>query len=592
MGLFALSCALFAHRFWQPFTRVFRRLFFIALTAVAVAAAAYVFDPRARLILPAEKEYPQLPRQFHEALRERRAEVKTDGAVSAIESLGRLYQANRLYAEAAIVYKNLGKRLSLEDHYDLALLALDQGDLIEAARQLGSVAANAPRYKPAAATLAEVWFKLGKPVEAEAIYLKTLSSDADDADANLGLARIELQKGEDEKAAVRLEKLLVKHPEQTGGIALLSQLWMRRGNLERAHTLAKLSRQRPAPIEDDPWREHLLQSCYDIQALSLEFENYANAGQLVKALPLLDRVELLDPKSWIPDLLRGWSQAQTHHLDQAIASYHRALEKNGDREKLIPLLASALKELGHDSEALKLCAAASNDLPDSMPILTAYEALLGKTKDSETEARVLKRMLEKEPFTYSTNLRLSELYWEAGRRDEAARYLKQIAELYPADITSRALLGEYYISNEESELAIRLLEQALEHVGNNEQARVQLRSLLGQAYLNYAVASSSSGKYRDAGDAAEKAYGFIPSNPQLLSLAAENFAQAKDYPRAEQALRKLIVLQPDNPTLYLSLGDLEADQGKHHGGPGALASGSVEVVGHGLDAAARNSIAT
>jgi tetratricopeptide (TPR) repeat protein len=314
-------------------------------------------------------------------------------------------------------------------------------------------------------------------------------------------------------------------------------------------------------VEDDPWREHLLQSCYNIQTLSLEFENYANAGQFAKALPLLDRVEALDPHNWIPDLLRGWSQAQAHHLDQAIASYRRALDKKGDKEKIVPIMAAALVEKGSDADALKLCAAASQELPDSMPILTAYENLVSKNNDPATDAELLKRMIAKEPFTYSTNLKLSKIYWSTGRYAEALPYLKQIADLYPSDVTSRALLGQYYVSTDQASIGVPYIEQALEQEKDG-QIREQLRTLLGSAYFKAAAAFSSAGKYEQAGEVAEKAAGVLSNDVRLLSVAAENFAAAKNYRRAEAALQKLISLQPDNPTLYLSLGDLEAEEGE------------------------------
>ena len=538
-----------------------RRSSLIVLIAFALAGGAYYFSRRTSVVLPPERQYSALPAQFRAALLQARAEARAHPSVERIEKLARLYQANRLFGEAATVYKDLGSGLSPEDHYDLALLSLDEGDLPRAARELEAVERGAPDYKRAQSTLAEVWFKLGKSAEAETVYRKILVAKPDDPAAELGLARIELQRNDDEKAAARLENLLAKHPEQTDGIALLSQLWARRGNAERAAALAKWSRQRPAPVEDDPWREHLLQSCYNIQTLSLEFENYANAGQLAKALPLLDRVEALDPQNWIPDLLRGWSQAQAHHLDEAIASYQRALDKKGDKEKIVPIMTAALVEKGAEAEALKLCAEASSELPDSMPILTAYESLVSKSSDKSTDAQLLKRMIAKEPFTYSTNLKLSKIYWETGRYPEALPYLKQIADLYPADVTSRALLGQYYVSIDQAALAIPYIEQALAHEKEGR-VRPQLQALLGSAYVNAASALSSAGKYEEAGEAAEKAADVLSNDVRPISVAAENFAAAKNYRHAETALQKLISLQPDNPTLYLSLGDVEAEAGE------------------------------
>jgi tetratricopeptide (TPR) repeat protein len=128
-------------------------------------------------------------------------------------------------------------------------------------------------------------------------------------------------------------------------------------------------------------------------------------------------------------------------------------------------------------------------------------------------------------------------------------------------VTSRALLGQYYVSTDQASIGVPYIEQALEQEKDG-QIREQLRTLLGSAYFKAAAAFSSAGKYEQAGEVAEKAAGVLSNDVRLLSVAAENFAAAKNYRRAEAALQKLISLQPDNPTLYLSLGDLEAEEGE------------------------------
>ena len=100
----------------------------------------------------------------------------------------------------------------------------------------------------------------------------------------------------------------------------------------------------------------LLVDCYDLQRLGLAFEQYRLAGQMDEALPLLDRLEELDPKGWIPPMLRGWSQKEAGHYPEAEREYRLALANGADPERICPLLVAALLTDGKPGEAADLLA--------------------------------------------------------------------------------------------------------------------------------------------------------------------------------------------------------------------------------------------
>jgi tetratricopeptide (TPR) repeat protein len=60
----------------------------------------------------------------------------------------------------------------------------------------------------------------------------------------------------------------------------------------------------------------------------------------------------------------------------------------------------------------------------------------------------------------------------------------------------------------------------------------------------------------------ERAIELIPNKPEVYGLAANIYVQTKQFSRAAELLGKLAGFQPENPTIYLSLGDVLYQAGK------------------------------
>ncbi len=352
----------------------------------------------------------------------------------------------------------------------------------------------------------------------------------------------------------------------TSGAGLLAQVLDRRGETERAGVLRLWSRQKPEPVPDDPWGDALLLDCFDLQRLGLKFEEYHSSGQIALALPLLQRIEELDPKSPIPPLLRGWSQIQNHNAAGAVDEYGEALRRGGDPEKICPYLAQALLALGREADAAKLLAEYNEKKPGSIPILTAYADVAMRAKDRPLATALLEQVVEKEPFLVSADMSLASLLWAAGDRDRAARCLERVNQVSPGDVPSRALLGEYYLGRKQPESAVPVLEQALASETADTPARRNLAQMLFAAYL--AAGNEQEAKGDAAGAVAnryEKAIRLAPANPSGYAVMAAACAKLGMLGDAAAALGKLAELQPANPTVFLSLGDVLYRQGDRDG---------------------------
>lgn len=513
-----------------------------------------------------EVHYPNLPPAFSQALEKALQKMRSnENDRDAERLLARLYQANRLYPEARAVYQKIGAGtpgLGSRDHYYLALLDQDENDLVAAQKELREVVKNAPNYLPARLALAEVLFKTGREDEAEKAYSAVLAIDPNQPQAMLGLARLDLQRGNDDAAASRLEDLMAVHSDMTTAAALFAQILNRRGESDRAEAMTEWSRQKPEPILADPWMTEMLADCYDVQRLALLFESYFKTGQIDQAIPFLRRVEILDPKSPAPQILKGWSAAQQHDYATAVAQYQLAIAKGGDLEKICPYLIQAMITLGQVSEAEKLLADYYARTPESIPVLTAYADVAARRGDEKLAKLLLTKLVVKDPYLYSANVSLGKILWAEGDRDGAAKCLQRIASVEAGDVASRALLGEYFLGKSDPVSAIKPLEQAIALTDARAPLIKNLKAMLNEACLQSGNAEEKAGRVSAAVKYYDKGIAILPADSRAYAYEADACARLGQFGKASEALQKMSSLQPENPTIYLSLGDVNYRDGK------------------------------
>jgi tetratricopeptide (TPR) repeat protein len=516
--------------------------------------------------LPGLVAYKNLPAAFNQRLRGVFEQIRLrPDDMDSVRKLARLYHANGLYGEARSCYTLLAVHsvgLNARDHYYLADIAQNESNLTDTETELRASLVTGPDYLPARLALANALFKSGDEVAAGKEYSAVLQKQPDQPQASLGLARIELQKGDDAAASARLEELLAAHPESTGAASLFAQVLERLGQTDRAVAVTQMSLQKPEPPLADPWMTELLADCYDIQRLSIAFEEFFKMGQMDGALPLLDRLSELDPDNPTIKIFRGFSHARAGRHSEATREFREALAKGGDPEKICPYLVQSLFDQGKDAEAENLLAGYSAKLPDSVPLAKAYSEVATRRGDAALVRRLLTKVLEKEPYLYPQNMSLAKILWTSGERDEAAKYLERVASVYASDVPSRALLGEYFLSKSDPVSALKFLEQAYTHVAAGTPAHTGLTALLGTAHLQAGNAEIERARLAEAADHYEKAIRFAPAEIEAYAGKANACVQLKQFSRAAEALERLTSLLPENPTIHLSLGDVLYQGGK------------------------------
>jgi tetratricopeptide (TPR) repeat protein len=547
-----------------------RRTFQWAAVCAAAIGLASIFAI-ARLShrprLPAPAVYGNLPAPFNKALQGARERADSRGrAADSVRDLAHLYQANRLFAEARECYGVIAASrdgLTARDHYCLAAIAQDESDLPRAQAELRAELVSEPGYVPARLALADALFKGGLADEAAKEYAAVLAGEADQPQASFGMARVELQRGDDDGAVARLRTLVARHPESTSGSALLAQLLDRRGDAEGAAAMRQLGRQTHEPVPSDPWMKFMLVDCYDLQRLGIAFEEYRLAGQMDEALPLLDRLEELNPGGWIPPMLHGWSQKEAGHYPEAVEEYKTALKRGGDPERICPLLVAALLTEGKAAEAAALLADYHSKMPRSVPILLSYSEVAVRMKDEKLARSLLSEVLREDPYLYMPNMSMVQILWSSGERDAAAQCLMRVARVFPSDVDSRGLLGQFYMEKSDPWSAIAPLEQALAVVQKGNPARERLTRMLDTAYLTAGSMEASRGQYPSAVKFAEASIRLVPEGLRGYSLKANVCRRTGDFKGALAALARMSAIDPSEPSIQLSLGDVAYQDGDH-----------------------------
>jgi len=284
-----------------------------------------------------------------------------------------------------------------------------------------------------------------------------------------------------------------------------------------------------------------------------------------EALPLLDRLEELDPRGWIAPMLRGWSLKESGHYPESVQQYRIALERGGDPERICPLLAAALLTEHEAPQAAAVLADYHARLPHSVPILLSYSEVAVWLKDQKLARSLLTEVLSAQPYLYMPNMSLFQLLWNAGEHDAAAECLQRVVRVFPGDVDSRGLLAQYYMEKSEPASAIGPLEQAIAIVPPKDPRRVRLTQMLDTAYLAAGSLEAAQGHFPKAVSYSERSIRLVPQGMRGYALKANACRRIKDFKGAEEALERMTSLQPAEPAILLSLGDVVYLEGDRDG---------------------------
>ncbi|MDQ8205022.1 tetratricopeptide repeat protein [Pelagicoccus sp. SDUM812003] len=544
-------------------------LLFVSL-AIAVALAVGLFwgDADGRSIRSALPERPDTE-GFPAALDQRLDRVESrliwpwnDHAQSVLELSG-LYHINGFNEEALRCYE---LALSFEEvEEDLLLyrrsdLASQMGNLGLARTSLQQCLEKSPYYLPARLRLAELEYKSGDADQALDRYRSILDTHETQPHALLAIARDQLRENRIHESIVTLKKLVLANPDFSDGFSLLSQALDRAGQDQLAAEIRENApRRKPSPLAD-PWLDSLMDDCYDSQRLSFVFENHLKAGDLDRALELVDRMEAIRPNDPQAYQQRGYAFYQVGRYEDAADAYEQALAFGGDPSTVRYFLADALARGGLNGRAESVVSEEIARTGGDADLLVLM-ASLAERRDSGEQIGWLEKALAKDPYHIEGNRQVSRLYWSLGKRKESIQALEQLRQLLPQDLASRVMIGRYALEVNQPKDAIDPLQEAVEIDPENQDAS----ALLALAYLRSGNEQARAGAFEAAIRFYDRAIDVSADGEEAYLNKVQLCLKLERYDLAEATVSNLIERRPNDPVLYVSLGDVRMASGDLEG---------------------------
>ncbi len=442
---------------------------------------------------------------------------RTDG--NRYGELGRAYQANLLIAPAMDAYAR-ARRLAPDDWrwaYHHALLLEERGDQAGALALLTEVTRLEPRHGLAWFRMGEMAFKDRRLDDAERAYVRARAEgslafgDARapgapsrrapplEAYADLGVARVALDRGDRPRALERLRAVLDAYPDFGTARALLVQA----GDMEQPAA----ARGPAPPVEPlrayvppvDPWLETIVERSFNSDLL-LKHAAMANRG---------------GDDAWREYLLRRAVAANPEALDvrlemasmlQASGREAEALASLADAERLAPGDHQVLVEQGRALAGLGRLDEAEAVLRRAVRVRdAAAEYNLGSVLDRQgrwEEAREhYERAIAIDPFYARAMNNLAVGLDRRGQGAAALALFARALEAAPADAETYSNLGSALIGQRRFPEAIRALDTA-----------IALDSANPNAHNNRGIALAQSGRFAEARTEFEEALRLFPGH--------------------------------------------------------------------------------
>jgi tetratricopeptide (TPR) repeat protein len=322
----------------------------------------------------------------------------------------------------------------------------------------------------------------GDTLSAEASFSRATTVDAADVGGWVGLARVYLARGENQRAVDMLERLLNDHPGDRYALQLLGTAYRRIGREDDAQfTLAVGAR--GEPVWRDPWSDHVGSDRRGFASILKEATALATAGDYAQAIPLLERLRAARPDDLALLNHLGGVYAASGRTSQAIALLESVLARDPQNFDTHLNLATAY---GFDRKFAQADSHADRALtirPTSARALEAKGVILWQAGRPAEARHVLEAALARDPRQARPRIWIGFLLDEQRQPAAAVPWFEAALRIDPMSADALVGLGMAQLQLGARDAAATALQRAEQIDPGNARLASAMRLLRGEGSL-------------------------------------------------------------------------------------------------------------
>jgi tetratricopeptide (TPR) repeat protein len=483
--------------------------------------------------------------------------------------LGNLYELENNVPRALFEYKSA---LVLDPHsitlkYELATLAVREGDLKSAEEYVESLLEVEPDHLEALGLLGDIYANQGKTDKAISVYQKLFVLSPDFNEAYVEVASLYLKEKKFPEAEKTIRQLIQRKPKLPAGYYYLGRLFF------DEHKYKESAEQYREAIK--------LENGYEPAWMGLGVI-YETEGDMPKALKnyrqfletagpnhrepryriiqiLLQQRALAEAKKEVEELLKFDSNdiegnfklamlyAEEKNYAKAIQHLTTAIQRRGNDPKLVDYLGTLLEANNENEKAIKSYLTVIETDKTFTDAYIHLASLYLKMKNVELALKTMEEARKSNP--QKEDILLSGkgwIYFQAERYDESVAAFDHAIKISPNNPDFHYNLGQVYDKVDNFDGMEREMRKTIEL----EPAYANALNYLGYTYAEKNI------KLNEAHDLITRALKVRPNDGFIIDSLAWVYFRKGDLDHAVGELKKALIYVPDDPTIHEHLGEV------------------------------------
>jgi tetratricopeptide (TPR) repeat protein len=424
----------------------------VAFRALRASAPA---PPALADLGPLAPEIADIVRQAREGV----AEDPRDG--TRWGRFGMVCEANGLAGAARDAYAHAAERQPTEARWPFHLAVVESrlGRIDAAVRDMRRAIDLNPAFAPAQWRLGLWLLDQNQTEGAERAFSRATDIDPGDRAGWIGLARVYLQREENERAAGLLERLVGAAPSEGYTLQLLGTAYRRLGREDQAASASQVGA-KGEPQWSDPWTDEMLGFRRGYAALLKDATANIVAGRFPQAIAILEQLQKEKPDDIVLMAHLGQVYVAAGRDGDGVAQLERVIAREPERFEAHVDLATGYM---HQGSLARARAEVERAIAVNASYAPAYETLgliLWRTDDARGAVAAFDRSVQLDPRNARALVWKAMVQTNGGRSDDALATFERAVHVDPTSVDAWIGIANAQMNRRDFDAAVVAMQNA------------------------------------------------------------------------------------------------------------------------------------